>query len=140
MTSLDEAWGPVRRRPEQRPAVPPTPPPPAPHAPSHAPTQSEKDAKTAAERVPDAAAAAAAANVGALKQLHQALMELRRELDERDRKPIEAAGAAAAYEHRRTLHSTIDALTITIGIGFLLLIICIALTGTAICRAPSSSS
>jgi ElaB/YqjD/DUF883 family membrane-anchored ribosome-binding protein len=139
MASLDEVWGPaVRRKPENRHIVPPTPP--ASHIgqpSSHTPTQSEQDAKAAAERVPDASAAAAASNVHALRQLHQALNELRIELDERNRQPVEAAGAAASatHEHRRTLHSTIDTLTVTIGIGFLLLIICITLTATAVCRS-----
>jgi len=138
MTSFEDAWGPTIRPPQlqQRAHAAPAPlAPPAQHVP-HVPTQTEKDQKTAAERVPDATAAAAASQVAALKEMHRAIVDLRQQLDERNR-VVEAAGAAAAavpHEHRRSLNATIDALTVTVALGFLLLILCVALTGAAMCR------
>jgi hypothetical protein len=164
MAAFDEVWG-LGPKPQppppqhaqhaqhtqhaqhRRPGPPYEPPPPAPalrQAVQQASSQQEHNLAAVANRqatgmIPAdlANANAAASNAHALSALHEALMDLRSELDETRRKlPAEVAVGAVVAQHHptRAAPSNNDALTVTVGIGFALLILCIALVGGAICR------
>jgi hypothetical protein len=82
-----------------------------------------------------AAAAAAASNATALSALHDALLELRGELDDTRRRiapVVEAAGAAV--QPVQSVDTRNDALTITVAVGFTLLILTISLVGGSLCK------
>lgn len=156
MASFDEVWGeppkaqraqppPQFRPPAQHETAPPmqqTRPAPRPVKAPQSASQNEADRAAVASRALTgsvhsdvAAAAAAASNATALSALHDALLELRSELDDTRRKiapVVEASGAAV--QPMQSVDTRNDALTITVAVGFTLLILTISLVGGSICK------
>lgn len=175
MTSLDDVWGPsaadTRRQPPAAPAQPPQ------HPPQHPPQQrypaqqpahqrpggalqSKNQHGTAAAVAPaDAAAQLAASNTAAVNALHQALLELRAELDSTRRRheahleelgveapevdprapPVAAVGAAVGAASVRAPRPDRQVrgdglLAVVVAVGFALLIVTVSLVGAAVCR------